>query len=254
MNKMIIRLLSDLHLEFVNETKSLVKNLIEISKSHRKNNSVLILAGDIGNPRYKNYYNFINEISKNYDKTFIISGNHEYYNLKNMKPSTIDEIDELISSIVRKIPNVHFLNRDSYIYNNVRFLGCTLWSKPDKSLSQYMNDFNRIHNMTPELYETMHNKDVQWLEQELFKKYNRTVIITHHLPTYKLVPIEYEDHFMNSFFATDLDHLVKESDIWCCGHSHSSKNITLGKCKCYLNPIGYYDEDSDYSPSIEIHI
>jgi hypothetical protein len=39
----------------------------------------LLLAGDIGNPYQKKYELFLENISKKFEKIFIISGNHEYY-------------------------------------------------------------------------------------------------------------------------------------------------------------------------------
>ena len=83
-------------------------------------------------------------------------------------------------------------------------------------------------------------------DKELEEEYNKTVVITHHLPTYSLICDKYFDHPMNSFFATNLHNLIKQADIWCCGHSHHVEYSKIGKCRCYLNPIGYFNEDSQY--------
>ena len=40
----------------------------------------MYLAGDIGNPYQSNYNIFMNFISKSFKKSYVIAGNHEYYN------------------------------------------------------------------------------------------------------------------------------------------------------------------------------
>jgi predicted MPP superfamily phosphohydrolase len=73
---MKLRYFSDLHLEFIKA------NTMEqfIRKIPSGMNEICILAGDIGNPYQSNYNIFMDFISKNFKKTFVISGNHEYYN------------------------------------------------------------------------------------------------------------------------------------------------------------------------------
>src|ERR1700761_2411214 len=85
----------------------------------------LALLGDIGNPFKKNYIDFINYTSKNWDKIFLISGNHEYW----QERYTISEVDKEIENIVSKFDNVYFLNKKSHYNNGYLFVGTTLWSK-----------------------------------------------------------------------------------------------------------------------------
>ena len=73
---MKIRYFSDLHLEFIKPDK--IEEFIKNIPSGI--DEICILAGDIGNPYQKNYDIFMNFISKNFKKTFCITGNHEYYN------------------------------------------------------------------------------------------------------------------------------------------------------------------------------
>ena len=246
---MLIRLWSDLHLEHLDHAQNIIDRLINFSKTiNHDTKNVLILAGDIGNPANDNYKYFLENITKYYDKTFIIAGNHEYYNFSDIPLRKMDQVNELITEIVANIPNLHFLNRSSYVYENIRFIGCTLWTKSDPELSQFMNDYNYIPDMTPELCESQHKCDVDWLKNELPKigDYDTTCVITHHLPTNKLVAKKYKNHYLNTFFANNLDNLVKQSDIWCCGHSHMSRYTKIGNCECYLNPLGYHNENSNF--------
>ena len=74
---MKLRYLSDLHLEFLTKSK-LEKIITHIIPG--VTNEICILAGDIGNPISENYDIFMNFIDKHFEKSFIIPGNHEYYN------------------------------------------------------------------------------------------------------------------------------------------------------------------------------
>ena len=134
---MKIRLLSDLHTE-----------LHPIVLNFKKHADVVILAGDIGNPYHDNYINLLNKLSLTHEKVFVVSGNHEYYN------NNIEETDLYLSNLCED--NVHFLQKQSIIYKNVKFIGCTLWSDPDQSLCKYINDFAKIQNFTYDKYKSLH--------------------------------------------------------------------------------------------------
>ena len=146
-NRMKIKYLSDLHLE----KKSLVyaKECVRnISKC-----DVLALVGDIGNPRDDNYRYFLESINKKFPKTYLVAGNHEYYNyktnytdvysdyntsinsLKTNLPNPIintncpiETVNGEIASFVESLDNVEFLNNNHTTHNGVIFHGSTLWS------------------------------------------------------------------------------------------------------------------------------
>jgi predicted phosphohydrolase len=116
---MKIRYFSDLHLEYIAQ-----KNLEKIIKQIPSGlNELCILSGDIGNPYEINYDIFMNFINKNFKKTFVITGNHEYYN----KTKTIKETNVYLDNYFKQHNNIHFLNNDCEIYNNHCFIGTTLW-------------------------------------------------------------------------------------------------------------------------------
>lgn len=260
---MKLRLLSDIHLELFKDPRKYIDQLIN------PRGDVLLLAGDIGNPTSNIYKSFITEVAKYYNKVFIITGNHEYYQRYNRTNHEIypkgertfrysmEDIDKITRCVTDDLPNVHFLQRDSFIYNRVRFLGCTLWSMADPNLTQYMNDYEMIQNMTANKSIELYEQNRKWLDEELALKsidYDYTVVMTHHLPSYKLVSEKYINHRLNCFFANNLDNLVEKADIWVCGHSHIAKTITIGKCRCYLNPVGYSNEYSGYDTECMIEV
>lgn len=263
---MHIRVLSDIHLELA--TKGM-KYIYQFIPSKPVPNTVLVLAGDIGNPTTKLYKRFIIEIAKCYDKVFIVTGNHEYYQrsyrvydysekrLVRHTAYTMDMVDQNIRDFVATLSNVYFLQRDSVIYNRVRFLGCTLWTLSDPLLTSCMNDYTNIPSMTADKCMALHNQNKQWLAMQLYSKssdYDSTVVITHHLPSYSLVSSEFNGDPLNIFYASNLDELVTQANIWLCGHSHTTTALRIGNCRCYINPVGYQHQRTGYSIHLSISV
>jgi len=250
-------LISDIHLELYPKAKDIISKEIVKDK-------ILLLAGDIGNPSSNIYKTFITDMSNKYEKVFIVTGNHEYYQKYEKKDDInkyyrydMDQVDNMINKFVLTLSNVHFLQRQSFIHNEIRYLGCTLWSLSDSILSKYMSDYEYIKDFTTKISNNLFVQNVEWLRTELNKEsdaYYATVVITHHLPSNKLIHKQYEEHPLNSFFASNLDELVEKADLWVCGHSHTSNYIKIGKCKCYMNPIGYSSESSGFNPNLTIDL
>jgi len=180
-----------------------------------------------------------------HSKVIIVAGNHEYYSSK-----TMPEIDNKIRELCDD--DVQFLQMDSLIFNRIKFVGCTLWSQPnDHTLCKYMNDFNKIHQMTYQKYVTEHNLHKEWLVSEVAaekKDYDKICVITHHLPSYSLIDAKYSDNPLNSFFASntfcDIEH--KNIDTWCYGHTHMANNTNIDGVDFYCNPRGYANENSGW--------
>jgi predicted phosphohydrolase len=258
---MRLRLLSDIHLES-GKNSFKYKNRFILNDT----SDILLLAGDIGNPTFKHYKSFLSEISKYYAKVFVITGNHEYYQgLKFNKGFPfpkyrypMEDVDELVERITTSLPNVHFLQRKSMIYNRIRFLGCTLWSIVDSDKLYYdRSDYKMIPNMTAENSTNLCKRDSTWLQEQLQlnnSDYDHTVVMTHYLPSYKLISNKYTCNSLNSFYASNLDHVVEKADIWVCGHSHTANHVIIGQCRCYLNPVGYNVQISGYNSNLEIKI
>jgi predicted phosphodiesterase len=227
-----IHLVSDIHLElYVNKTVDL-----DYLDNLKDKVDILILAGDVGNPYKKEYEDLIIRCSKLFKHVIIVSGNHEYYD----KRYNMYEIDNKIKQITQDFENVHFLQRNTIIINNIRFIGCTLWSLP-KPNGQTLNDMTHIKYMSLATYKTLFMTDLKFLETELNNNNNnmRNIVITHHLPSYQLISKQYENHPSNSFFASDLEYLMQKTDMWLCGHTHTSVVKQINGCMCYINAKGY---------------
>jgi hypothetical protein len=145
---------------------------------------------------------------------------------------------------------VKLLDRERVELDGVSFLGCTLWS--DVSYRDYwlMHDSIRVFT-GHEDYLAAHARDRLWLANELKiqgpgpNPSRPTVVLTHHLPTDKLVHRRYRD-WSQSGFVTPLDGLVAQSRAryWFTGHTHESMQARIDQTLCAVSPVGYPQEQT----------
>jgi predicted phosphohydrolase len=253
MNNMKVRYFSDLHLEFIKPNK--IEKFIK--KIPSGINEICILAGDIGNPYQKNYDIFMNFISKNFRKTFYITGNHEYYN----KTKTIEETNEFMKCYFQPFHNICFLNNNYEIYENYCFVGTTLWSKITDPRYE-INDVYNIPYFDYLQYNTLNRLSIDFLSDTLQNNEN-CILITHHVPSFSLIDIKYKTQQMlpyNQWFYCNLDELIETNrnkiKCWIYGHTHTPSNFIINGIPFLCNPIGYPNENSilDFNKSFIIGI
>ena len=237
---MKLRYFSDLHLEFIepNQIEYFVRQI------PHGIDEVCILAGDIGNPYQYHYDSFFKFISQNFKKTFVISGNHEYYN----KTKTVQETNEFMKDYFQRFDNITFLNNDYEIYENHCFIGTTLWSKiinPDYKI----NDVHNIPNFDYLQYNRLNMLSCDFLEDALQNNEN-CIIITHHVPSNSLIDIKYKTPVMkpyNQWFYCNMDRLIEtyQNKIkgWIYGHTHTPSEEMIHGIPFLCNPIGYPGEN-----------
>jgi len=253
-----LRYLSDLHLEFIKPTE-MNKFIKKIPSSFA--DEICVLAGDIGNPYQENYDTFMKYISNNFKKSFVISGNHEYYN----KTKTITETNVFLTDYFTKFDNISFLNDNYEHYNNYCFIGTTLWSKitnPDYKI----NDVYSIPNFDYIQYNRLNMLSVDFLEDALEHNDN-CIVITHHMPSASLIDVKYKTQQMlpyNQWFYCNMDDLIEKNTkikknkikCWIYGHTHTPSNVKINDIPFICNPIGYPNENRelDFSKNITIGI
>lgn len=224
---MDIDLISDIHLEFS-------------SWNLDQTGDILVIAGDLGIANSDMYKKFLVDVGGKYKHVILVSGNHEYYG------TTIENGEKQIRNNICDLSNVHYLQCDSIIIDDIEFLGCTLWS--ELSTDVWMtNDGRSIENFNIEDYNQLYQKHSKWLSQKLSQpsSYKR-IVVTHYLPSYRCIDPKYTDDNVNQFFASHLDHLVPLSNLWLCGHTHSPNCCQIGGTYVFINPRGYPDENCDY--------
>jgi predicted MPP superfamily phosphohydrolase len=256
--KISMQIISDVHLEFLDKDQK-----IQIETYLQPCASYLLILGDLGYPYLDSYREFLEQVSKLYKKVFVVSGNHEYYTCKTKQFYIMDDINDMIINICKKLKNVYFLNNDEYILNDrVVLLGTTLWSAipEDKkeTIRFYMNDYAYIYkiknnekmNVTPNDTVKLFDQNITWLKEKLEQYRDKEIVIlTHHLPSFKLVHEKYKDNEMNYAFASHLDYIMERYGnikYWLCGHTHFSMEAKINKTVCMTNPTGYNNENKSY--------
>lgn len=226
--------ISDIHLETRQEIPEVFVNWDE-------SGDVLILAGDIGCPFKKITEEFLTIMSPFFKVIYYVSGNHEYYSGKQMK-----HCDEKMEKLCKKFSNVVYLNNKTTEFNGVKFIGSPLWSYiPDGDHFPNTGDAMNINGMTQKVKNKLYFENVHFLTSEIEKARiaeECVVVITHHLPSYRLVAPQHKNYPRNFYYASHLDHLFEGCSLWIHGHSHTHLNTNIDGCIIYRNPVGYYDE------------
>jgi len=207
----------------------------------------LLLAGDIGYPESRIFQDFIKQCAKKFEKIFYTSGNHEYYQSKKNNHKTMKEIDAIITDICNQYNNVYYLQNNYYDLECLRIVGSTLWSDikdSDSTINDYMNIYKTDKQLiTISDILDMYNKNKDYIKGIIDTSEKPVLIMTHHLPSHKMILPVYESSTCKSFFASDLDHLFTPPVIsWVCGHSHGFNRQMINGIPCIMNGIGYPSE------------
>lgn len=234
---------SDLHLEFPENKEFLKRNPL------LRGGDVLLLAGDIVPFAVMDkHVDFFSYISDNFDTSYWIPGNHEYY---------YSDISERTGSFTEKIKdNLFLVNNVSFIQENVRFILSTLWTRISRGnqfeIRQRLSDFHTIKynnkGLTPDHYNMLHEQCRSFLNEEISKPgTEKKIVITHHVPTLMNYPEKYRGNSLNEAFAVEMnnDVLRSDADFWIFGHHHiNTSDFLIGSTTLTTNQLGYvkYDE------------
>ncbi len=250
MQRLTLRYLSDIHLEF--HAKKDIPTILSKIKPDLSPTTVCICAGDISNPYDESYDMFMQHMSRSFAKTFVIAGNHEYYN----KTKLVGETDTYLANYFKKFKNISYLNNQSEQYLGRWFIGTTLWSKITNPAFE-INDVHYIPKFDYLQYNRLNMMAVDFLETELETKEN-CVVITHHIPSSDFIDPKYKTAKMrpyNQWFASDLQHLFRPNiKAWIYGHTHSPNITHTNGIQFACNPIGYPRERYNIDYNIEIEI
>jgi predicted phosphohydrolase len=216
---MVLQYCSDLHLEFRENKEFLNQHPLQPKAE------ILILAGDIvpfaEMEKHKDFFNFI---SDNFKFTYWLPGNHEYY---------YSDASERSGTINEKIrDNIFLVNNISIQHDDARFIFSTLWSKispvNEWQIERSISDFQVIkfngHFFSATNSNQLHSDSLNFLQKELSQNNTgKTVVITHHVPTFMNFPSQYKGSILNEAFVVELFFLIESShiDYWIYGHHHS---------------------------------
>jgi len=228
---------SDLHLEFEQNSKYLLTNPIS------DYGDVLILAGDIV-PLHDEFLDnpFFSFISEKYSQVFWVPGNHEYY-YKN-----ISDYDSSFNILVHN--NIRIVNNIVLQYEDIRFIFSTLWSRISKAnekvIEQRVSDFECITSNSKKFraydYNRLHDESISFIKHALDGNTDKTVVVTHHLPSALCDSPVHNASPIKEAFCVDLTDFIEVSNanFWIYGHSHyNQKPLIVGKTILVTNQLGY---------------
>lgn len=272
---MHVDLVSDLHLEF--------GDLV------LPGGDILIISGDACEARYLDkaaygpdtvyfsfedprrkftrFQRFFEEECVKYRTVVMVMGNHEHYG---------GQFEKTYDHIKANLPaNVHLLEKESLVIDDVLFVGATLWTDMNRAdamtmyhLKAGMNDYRIIrmqtngnyHKLTPERTYFEHQRTLEFLKIALQNNQEReqplpVVVVTHHAPSKLSIKPCYEgDHLMNGGYSSDLsDFMLDHPEIlvWTHGHTHDEFKYQIGSTTVLCNPRGYagYEQRAgNYAP------
>ena len=250
---MIVQYASDLHLEFPENKKFLKTNPL------KPMGDVLVLAGDIVPFKIMaQHADFFTYVSENFKTTYWIPGNHEYY---------YSDVTKKSGTFMEKIKkNVFLVNNKTVILDDVKFIFSILWSKirPENEwhIERGMSDFKVIKNgqfrFSAPKFNELHEGCIDFLKQELAGNHaNKTVVVTHHVPTFFNYPEKYKGDALNEAFAVELYDLIEDLgvDYWIYGHTHhNTADFKIGSTQLLTNQLGYvkYNEHTSFVNDLTI--
>jgi predicted phosphodiesterase len=257
-----IQLVSDVHLEFGH------KVVLDNAGA-----DVLVLAGDICSARHlvkpddefmplpierKNALNFFKDCSEKFNHVVYIMGNHEHYK------HTFNDTAKVLRECLFGLPNIHFLDNEDVVLDDVKFIGATLWTDNNKGcpvtenkLQFGMNDFRLIKykddkgnyfKFDPRLAAREHLQSKKRIGIATFSDLP-CVVVTHHAPSFKSIhPMYANDTYMNGGYASDLEYLMGDNvKLWVHGHTHKPFDYEVNGTRVVCNPRGYPGERPNYT-------
>jgi predicted phosphohydrolase len=235
---MKIQYCSDLHLEFPENRKFLLRNPL------KPIGDILLLAGDIvpfhDQEKARGFFDFV---SDHFSTTYWIPGNHEYYG---------SDIADKPSPLWEDIhPNVHLVNNQSVELGGIRFIFSTLWSRISPPLEwdiqRCINDFSAIscdgEKFTARNFTRLHKACLAFITKSLESKEKAPcVVVTHHVPTMMNYPNLYKNSVLTQAFAVELFDLIDHFSpaYWIYGHHHvNTPEFKAGPTTMLTNQLGY---------------
>lgn len=268
---MKIALVSDVHLEFG-----------DLDFDNDSGADVLILGGDIciandmtqRDPyntmgeeyRSNRFHDFFQRCCSRFPHVIFIVGNHEHYHGDFAK--TVPHFKDVLSYL----PNLHILEKETFVLDDITFIGGTLWTDMNRrdnrtlhDISRMMNDFRCVDNSAktedhrgwPGRFTTVdaandHDAMMAFIDQTIAANpAGKYVVVGHHAPSKLSTHPRYQDQFiMNGGYSSSLDDFIQDRPqikLWTHGHTHEDFDYMIAGCRILCNPRGYinYEERAD---------
>ncbi|CAB5221819.1 Calcineurin-like phosphoesterase domain, ApaH type [uncultured Caudovirales phage] len=284
---MKISVCSDVHLEFG-----------DLDLRNKDNADVLILSGDIlvahdlgtsdtyeiisPGKKHMSYLNFMEQVCKEFKHVVYVVGNHEHYH------GDFNETIPKLKSTFGHLVNLHILEKESVLINDVMFIGGTLWTDMNKEdpmtlahIRGVMNDFKIIDDVRKEVHyrdedgnsrtrtgrfspiESVneHKQMLSYVKTILEENATRKcVVVGHHAPSKLSTHPRYATEvIVNGAYSSDLSEFILDHPqvkLWTHGHTHEVFDYNIGSTRIVCNPRGYinYEDRADQFELITVEI
>jgi hypothetical protein len=142
-----------------------------------------------------------------------------------------------------------------------------LWSKisskNQKNIEKGVPDFDCITNKNKKLktpmFNKLHDESLTFIKKSLLNSKNKSIVITHYLPSDMCNTDYHRNSPINEAFCVDLTEYIKtcNANFWIYGHSHANQPpIYIGKSILLTNQLGYveWNEHKNFKQNAYISI
>jgi predicted phosphohydrolase len=164
-----------------------------------------------------------------------LCGNHEYYH------GTKEAAEGILESVMPY--NFHWLRNTLEVIDGIKFFGGTMWfpdAPHNKMYEDQLSDFLVIKDFKKWVYEE--NKKFNEAARSLIT--DETIVLTHHLPAYRVVAPVFQGDNLNRFFVCEMTDLIldRKPPLWVYGHTHLPADDMIGATRVVCFPYGYPSE------------
>ncbi len=259
-----LHVVSDLHLEFCSEKK--IEEVVDRLGSHVqvKDNTILVIAGDLAPLVEHTKINFfLLQCKKYWIQVLWVYGNHEYYGIS------------FKEAAFWKKHRTHWLKSVSTVEGGnwcwagaqdmIAGTGPLVWAatgwyppRPENALyySRMMYDAQVIKESLCDI-EKEGAQNIDYLHSCRLGD----TIVGHHIPSPSLVHQAYSGSKSNLFFMNEkCEEVIStcQPKYWIFGHAHDSTDKKIENTRCICNPLGYWknnhfeNESFNWSLFIEV--
>lgn len=270
-------LASDIHLEF---------GPIELFNTEGAD--VLVLSGDIlvaKDLRSPDPYEimdtskslmlqkFFNQVCEEFPHVLYVMGNHEHYH------GDFQYTVNLLRKNLGHRENLHILDKENFVFEDVTFIGGTLWTDMNKedphtmyAITGVMNDFKTVTNSKNVTYfrdedGNSHERIARLMPADVVEDHKamlahisatcaawpwaKFVVVGHHAPTKQSTHPRYKgEQLINGAYSSDLSDFILDRPqikVWTHGHTHEPFDYMVGSTRVVANPRGYinYEDLAD---------
>lgn len=239
---MRVQYVSDIHLDFMpGRSKELVRNARHfLEHCSGEPAEVLVIAGDTGEA--ETISPLLSAAAEMYENVVYVPGNHEYWGVKGYSA-----VKDIISEVITRHTNVHWLMDSHVTIGGQRFIGNTLWYADTPEARMGVRNFRDFYRMPctksdPWMF-VAHAKTVRYLRNSIE---SGDIVVTHMAPSH-ISDQRPPDEF-SCYYSTDLSGLILDTNpaIWIHGHIHTRSDYTIGETRVLAAPYGYHGYEANY--------